>query len=124
MVPSSPEMGGSSPRWQAIEGVLAYPSVEALPTVPDLAVIATPPATIPELITALAVRGTRAAVIVTPGFEGDPETPGEDPRTAMLTAAREHNLRIVGPNSIGVMDTWVMAQPCGFGLSQSTLPVL
>ena len=90
-------------RWQAIEGVLAYPSVDALPTVPDLAVIATPPATIPELIMALANRGTRAAVVVTPGSEGAGEAPAEDLRAAMLAAAREHNLRIVGPNSIGVM---------------------
>ncbi|MGQ0569454.1 MAG: CoA-binding protein, partial [Armatimonadota bacterium] len=34
-----------NPKYQSIEGVLTYPSIEALPVVPDLAIISTPPET-------------------------------------------------------------------------------
>lgn len=92
-----------NPKHTAIEGVLAYPDIEALPMVPDLAVIATPPPTVPGLISALAERGTRGAVVVTAGLgEGDDETGGEL-RQAILDAARPHTLRIVGPNCLGIM---------------------
>ena len=37
-----------NPKYQAIEGVLTYPSIEALPLVPNLAVISTPPETVPR----------------------------------------------------------------------------
>ena len=92
-----------NPRQAAIEGVLAYPDIDALPVVPDLAVIATPPATVPGLISALGARGTKGAVVITAGFgEGGDEAGGEL-RQAMLDAARPHTLRIVGPNCLGIM---------------------
>jgi len=92
-----------NPKHSAIEGVLAYPDIQALPVVPDLAVIATPPPTVPGLISALGERGTRAAVVITAGFgEGGDETGGEL-RQAILDAARPYTLRIVGPNCLGIM---------------------
>src|SRR5690606_19961028 len=73
-----------------------YPSVEALPGTPDLAVIATPPHTVPKLIEELGRKGTRAAVVITAGVRGDLQQ-------AMLDASRPHLLRIQGPNCIGLM---------------------
>ena len=58
----------SAPQDRSIEGVLCYPSVEALPITPDLAVICTPPETVPDLIRQLGERGTKAAVVITAGF--------------------------------------------------------
>jgi len=96
-----------NPHEQAIEGVLAYPDVESLPVVPDLAVIATPPDTVPDLIDRLGRRGTRAAVVITAGFgegaEAAQRADGAALRQRMLDAARPHLLRIVGPNCVGVM---------------------
>ncbi|MGF1610560.1 MAG: GNAT family N-acetyltransferase [Kiloniellales bacterium] len=92
-----------NPTQAAIEGVLTYNSVAALPLAPDLAVIATPPDTVPGLIAELAERGTRGAVVITAGFgEGGSEA-GEARRSAMLQAARPHLLRVVGPNCLGIM---------------------
>ncbi len=91
-----------NPRHAAIEGVLTCPDIESLPMAPDLAVIATPPPAVPRLISALAERGTKAAVVITAGFgEGGDEAGGEL-RQAMLDAARPHILRIVGPNCLGI----------------------
>ena len=56
-----------NPRHESIHGVRCYPTVAALPGVPDLGVIATPPATIPGVIAELAAKGTRAAVVITAG---------------------------------------------------------
>src|SRR5581483_5220929 len=80
----------------------AYASVADLPETPDLAVICTPAPTVPSLIAALGVRGTRAAVVLSAGLEGR----GPDGVTftaAMLNAARPHGLRILGPNCVGML---------------------
>jgi len=50
-----------NPHEQAIRSTLNYRSVAELPTTPDLAVLATPPPTIPGLIADLGARGCRAA---------------------------------------------------------------
>ena len=54
-----------NPHHHAIQGTLAYPDIDSLPETPDLAVVATPPDSVPEIIAALGARGTRAAVVVT-----------------------------------------------------------
>jgi acetyltransferase len=92
-----------NPKHVAIEGVIAYPDVASLPVVPDLAVIATPPSTIPGLIAACAERGTKAAVVITAGFGEGKSKAGQELQQAMLDAARPHLLRVVGPNCIGVI---------------------
>ncbi len=92
-----------NPNHRAIEGVLAYPSAEALPEVPDLAVIATPPSTVPGLIADLGARGTKAAIVITAGFGEGGDEDGAKLRQAMLDAARPTTLRIVGPNCLGLI---------------------
>lgn len=85
-----------NPKHARIGGVKSYASAARLPEVPDLAVICTPPATVPRLIDQLGRRGTRAAVVVTAGLD-------RATRQAMLDAARPHTLRILGPNCIGLL---------------------
>ena len=87
-----------NPKHQAIGGMPVYPDVASLPQAPELAVIATPPATVPGLVAALAARGTRAAVVITAGVGAK-----DGLRQAMLDAARPHLLRVLGPNCVGVL---------------------
>ena len=89
-----------NPRAETIHGVAAYKDVASLPFTPDLAVIATPPDTVPLLVEELAQRGTRAAVILTAGFSE--VSGGKERAEQMLAAARPHLLRIVGPNCLGI----------------------
>lgn len=79
-----------------VGGVPAFRDAASLPEAPALAVICTPPATVPELIDELGRRGTRAAVVLSAGF-----TPAQ--KQAMLDAAKRHLLRILGPNCLGLM---------------------
>ena len=92
-----------NPRHMAVEGVLAYPDVDSLPMAPDLAVIATPRESVPELVAALGRRGTRGVVVISAGFAegGDPH--GKELERAMLEAARPYTLRIIGPNCVGIL---------------------
>ena len=84
-----------NPKYTEIEGRRCYASVSELPEVPDLAVIATPPETIPGLIEELGAKGTRAAIAL---------AAGSGPRSKdMLAAAQPYCLRILGPNCIGLM---------------------
>src|SRR3954452_1557390 len=57
-----------NPKRKAIHGVYCYPSLAALPGVPDLAVIATPAATVAALIKDCVERGIPAAIIISAGF--------------------------------------------------------
>ena len=84
-----------NPSHREISGKPCFPTVEALPEPPELAVIASPPKTVPALIGALGAKGTRAAVVITAGF-------GPDLKQAMLDAARPYCLRIIGPNCLGI----------------------
>ena len=85
-----------NPKHREIEGRPCYPTLAALPAAPELAVIATPPGTVPGLIDELGSRGTRAAVVITAGVR-------DQLRQEMLDAARPHCLRIQGPNCVGLM---------------------
>lgn len=90
-----------NPHELSIRSTLNYKSVAELPLSPDLAVIATPPPTVPGLVAELGSRGCRAAVVVTAGFGEGRSGEGERLRLAMLAAAKPHLLRIVGPNCLG-----------------------
>jgi acetyltransferase len=79
-----------------------YRAVADLPQPPDLAIVCTPPATIPGLVAEVGASGGRAAVVLTAGLE----TQGEHGRSLtapMLEAAKPYLLRILGPNCLGVL---------------------
>lgn len=91
------------PKADEIGDRVAYPSVADLPEAPDLAVIATPPKSVPDLVAQLAERGTRAAVVITAGFGEGGDEEGHQRLQDMLDAAKTNTLRIVGPNCLGVI---------------------
>jgi acetyltransferase len=88
-----------NPDHPQIDGVAAVANVAALPEVPDLAVIAVPPAVVPETVAAAALKGVAAAIIITAGLGHGPGSLADQ----ALAAARPHGLRLVGPNCLGVM---------------------
>ncbi|NWG52439.1 MAG: bifunctional acetate--CoA ligase family protein/GNAT family N-acetyltransferase [Hydrogenophilaceae bacterium] len=83
-----------NPRGVTIESVASVASIADLPADPELAVIATPPAPIPDLVAELGLRGCKACVIITAGLDAAQ-------RQTLLNHARKHLMRIVGPNCLG-----------------------
>ena len=92
-----------NPHERSIESMLVYNSVADLPETPDLAAICTPPPTVPPLVAELGARGTKAAIVISAGFGEGEGAEGARLKDDMLAAARPHLMRIVGPNSIGVI---------------------
>ncbi len=70
---------------------------------PELAIIGTPPEPVPSLVSTLGKRGTWAAIVLTPGMSSRRDEYGRTTIEVMLAAARPYNLRILGPNSFGLV---------------------
>ncbi len=92
-----------NPRYESVAGVMTYPDVASLPIKPDLALICTPAATVPDLIAQLGERGTRAAIVVTAGLGSVPDGAAKSLQQQMIEAARPYLLRILGPNCVGLL---------------------
>ena len=93
-----------NPRHASIGDEPSYPDVRSLPQAVDVAIIATPPPTLPTVLEHCGERGVRGAIIVSAGFrEGGEE--GAACERSMLQVARRYGLRLLGPNSFGVIRT-------------------
>ncbi len=89
-----------------VDGETAWPDVHSLPFAPDLAVICTPADSVPELLSALGRKGTRAAIVLSAGLKAMTAS-GITIEQSMLAAARPYLLRVLGPNCIGALVTGV-----------------
>lgn len=91
-----------NPKRDNVMGVHAYKSMGALPLPVDLAVIATPAHTVPALIEECIEAGVRGAIILSAGFREIGEE-GAKREAQILQRARAAQMRIIGPNCLGVM---------------------
>ena len=87
---------------QSVLGIKAYPSLRAVPAQVDLAVIATPAQTVPSIIGECVERGVQGAIIISAGFKERGES-GIALEKEVLDTARKGNMRLIGPNCLGVM---------------------
>lgn len=92
-----------NPKYDSISGMKTYASVARLPEVPELAIICTPPKTVPGLIHELGEKGTRAAIVLTAGLSAVTDHHGKSIKDQMLAAAKPYLLRILGPNCVGLL---------------------
>ena len=89
-------------RHRRVQGVSAFRHLSELPRTPELAILATPASTLPALLAELGRRGTEVAVIVSAANSGKTHRT-VDPYPALLAAAKPHGLRVLGPDSLGLM---------------------
>jgi len=87
-----------NPSASAVLGVPSYPSVSALPITADLSVIAVPARTVAAVAEECGRAGVRALLVVTAGLDADQAR-------ALVSACRTHDMRLVGPNCLGVSNT-------------------
>jgi len=91
-----------NPKHASVQGHPCVPSLQALPQAPDLAVVVTPARTVPALVADAGARGVPNLLVLSAGFaEVGPE--GQKLQDEMLSAARQHGIRLIGPNSLGLM---------------------
>ena len=102
-----------NPNHASVEGLPCAGTLAALPGRPDLVMIATPPATVPDIVAQAGAAGAAAAVILSAHL-GQGEA---DPIGAAQRAARAHAMRLLGPDSIGLsvpglhLNATLLAQP-------------
>jgi acetyltransferase len=92
-----------NPKYSELGGRKAYADLAQLPAPPDLAVICTPPASVPGIVRQLGELGTRAAVVLSAGLAAKRDAYGRSLRQAALDAANPYLLRLLGPNSAGLL---------------------
>ncbi|WP_375276161.1 CoA-binding protein, partial [Methylorubrum thiocyanatum] len=86
------------PRETSVDGLPCSPRLADIPQPPDLVMVATPPAAVPDIVEEAGRIGAAAAVILSAHL-GDGEAA---PVGAAQAAARRHGLRLIGPDSIGL----------------------
>ncbi|MEI8362905.1 MAG: bifunctional acetate--CoA ligase family protein/GNAT family N-acetyltransferase [Betaproteobacteria bacterium] len=91
-----------NPGHAEVQGCKAYASIAEIIEPVELAVIATPAHTVPDLIEECGKHGVKAAVIITAGF-GEAGAAGKALERAVLESAQRYGIRLIGPNCLGVM---------------------
>ena len=92
------------PKARSIMGVRAYPSVLEIPDPVDLAVIIVPSPAVAQTLKECGRKGIKGAIVITAGFK---ELGGEGlaKETAVLDAAQESGIPLLGPNCLGIINT-------------------
>jgi acetyltransferase len=91
-----------NPFRQTVQGITAYPSISKIPWKVDLAVIATPAHTVPQIVEECGKAGVSGIIIISAGFKEAGEA-GASLEKKILEHQEKYNMRIIGPNSFGVM---------------------
>jgi acetyltransferase len=92
-----------NPTRPSVLGIKAYPKLAAMPEKVDLVVVTTPATSIPAIIGEAADLGIPGAVVISAGFKEIGPT-GVELERQLLGHARRGNMRLVGPNCLGVMN--------------------
>ena len=90
-----------NPNRGEIQGLKSYPSLAALPEVPDLALVIVGGDATVAAVDECAARGVKAAIVIASGF-GETGDEGRAVQQGMVDRARAAGMRIVGPNSQGL----------------------
>lgn len=91
-----------NPKYTSVLGRECAPSVSALATTPDLAVIVTAANAVSRVIDDCAAAGVRHAIVLAGGF-GETGPEGRALEAQLQQQAKSVGLRLIGPNSVGMM---------------------
>ncbi len=91
-----------NPKHSEILGLQAYPSISDVPAEVELAMVATPAATVPDVLAQCAEKGVHGAIVVSAGFS---ETGAEGAKldARIREILRDGPMRVVGPNCLGII---------------------
>ena len=91
-----------NPKHETIQGQQAYKSIEEIGARVEMAVIATRPQTVPQIIEQCGRSGVRNVIIIAAGFSESGHI-GAALERKVLEIARSYNVRILGPNCLGII---------------------
>ncbi len=93
-----------NPKAKEILGLKCYPSVLSVPDPIELAVIVIPARYVAAALEECGQKGIKGAIIISAGFR-ETGSEGAKMERALIEIARKYNIRLVGPNVLGVIDT-------------------
>jgi acetate---CoA ligase (ADP-forming) len=94
-----------NPNAESVLGMPAYSRVSQIPDPVDLAIVTVPTRAVADVVEDCARKGVPAAVVVTAGFR-ETGVHGEALEREVIERARAGNVRLIGPNSLGIINTF------------------
>jgi acetyltransferase len=89
-----------NPKRETVYNIKTFPAIGNIPDKIDLAIIATPAATVPGIAEECGRAGVAGLVIISSGFDEIGEK-GKKMSNDILVVARRYGMRIIGPNCLG-----------------------
>ncbi len=91
-----------NPKHETVQGVQSYKSIEEIGARVELAIIATRPQTVPGIVEQCGRSGVKNVIVITAGF-AEAGHSGAALERKMLEIARSYNVRVLGPNCLGII---------------------
>lgn len=95
-----------NPKETEIEGLPCYPSVDKAPEPPDLAILSVPAALTLDTAKTCGAAGVKNLVVISAGFK-ETGKDGFELERRLVEICRQYDMRLLGPNCVGFMDTHV-----------------
>ena len=92
-----------NPTRSEVQGLPSFASIDALPATPQAAIVAVPAHQVLDTVEALGARGVGAAVVFSSGF-AEVGVQGAALQQQVARAARQHGMRLLGPNCLGLFN--------------------
>ena len=92
-----------NPRLDEVRGTRVYPNLKCIPDKVDLAILAVQPSAVPDIVRECGEKGVKAILISSAGF-ADGDANGKQLEHKVVEIAKEHGIRIIGPNTQGYMN--------------------
>lgn len=105
-----------NPKADELLGRRVYPDVSSLPEGIDLAIIATHRDLVPALVKECAYRQVKGVIIISQGFREVDDPRGKELQQELDRIVNETKIRILGPNSVGVINAFA-------GFSSAFIPI-
>lgn len=91
-----------NPKYEAVMGIPCFPNVKSLPKTPDLAVITTNAAAVPQIVEECGQAGIKGLIIMSAGFKEIGEE-GKKLEDEVKRIVKKYDMRAIGPNCLGVI---------------------
>ncbi|ROV57860.1 bifunctional acyl-CoA synthetase/GNAT family N-acetyltransferase [Vibrio ponticus] len=95
-----------TPRYKSVSGVLAYRDIDSLPIIPDVAILCTHASRNVSLFMQLAEKGVKSVIVLSADMH-ESTASGETIQELCVAIARSVGMRVLGPNSLGIILPWL-----------------
>jgi acetate---CoA ligase (ADP-forming) len=109
------------PKVPEILGHKTYPGVADLPETPELAIISVGRDRVLPIFSECAKKGIRHVIVISQGF-ADADEAGKALQEKIISTAREHGVRVLGPNTMGVLNAFAGFSTAFLDLERDSTP--